>query len=1386
MNPLETYIPPDRRWALARGEPLPDRATGAVLFADVSGFTPLTEALTLKLGARRGAEELTRELDLVYDALIAQIEAYGGSVITFAGDAALCWFGAAEDSADRAVACALSLQEMMELFRARARRDGITPALAIKVTVAYGEVRRLVVGDPEIRRIDVLAGGTVTRTATAEHFAHPGEILIDAATANRLAGRIELGEWRTPPRGDERFAVVRRLVGELHPAPLAPPPPLEPDLLRPWVHAAVRAHTEAGGDFFLTELRPVVALFARFQGIDFDADADAGAKLDRLVARAQQILARYDGTLLELTIGDKGSYFYAAFGAPHAHEDDARRAVLAARELFPLCVELGYLEPIQVGISQGVMRVGAYGGATRRVYGAQGDEANLAARLMTEAPPGALLVSAHVQKGIANEFDLEPLPPIRLKGKAEPLLPFVVQGPRETRIHQLQEAYYSLPMIGREAEFAHVQELLERARQGRGQVIGITAGAGLGKSRLTAEIARSVRRRGESSYGGECQSFGTNISYLVWVPIWRAFFGIDSNLPLRRQIRLLELGLQELAPARREALPLLGAVLNLPIPDDEFTRALEPEFRRSALHALLLECVQAAAEEVRAQGQLILFVVEDAHWIDPASRELLEQLAARLAALPVVLLLNYRPPEFDAERLPSLRNLPHFTEITLGELTDAQGEGLIRAKLAQHAPDSTAAIPGELIARITARAQGNPFYIEQLLDYLHDRGFNLRDPAALDAIEMPATLHRLILSRMDRLSENQQLTLKAASIIGRYFSLAHLCGYFPRIGAPAQVRAEMVLLQQYDFAVPAPAERSTGAEELAYLFKHVVTRQVAYEALPFATRAALHEAYAQFLETHEEVGRVLDLIAYHYDHSDNLPRRIEYLTRAGRAAAARFANVEAVDYFSRALALIPSTERAQRSELLAAREHVFDVQGARERQRADLGTLEQLAVELGDAARLLRVLLRQGWLAERLADHATAIQCVQRVTDELPTAALAAEARRELETDAALLWGVALWQQGSPLAAKPYFLRALELALESGDRAARARALSFLGTVHRELGEFAHARSNYAEQLQLAQALGDRRFQWSALNNLGLLAYTRGDLEAASANYTQGLQIVRDIADPLGEELLLSNLAIVALDQGEYERSRTYSRQALAVADSIGDRRSVCRIMLNLGETSRLTGDYAAAEADTQRALAAARELGDRHHEAGALMNLGAIVLDRGDVESARAWAEQALPIARETGHRDVEAFLLNTLGHAQLAAGELEPAQAHFVQALAIWQTLESSPYTLHAQAGLAELAQRRGAAHQALPHVQAILDYASAHPSQASDPAALAAYLTCYRVLRALNDPRAAAVLRNACAHLRERADKLGDPELRRSFLENVRAHRELEQACGEQNST
>lgn len=412
MNLFSAYIPMDRRQALAQNGSLPERTVGVALFADISGFTPLTKALAEELGPKRGAEEVLRHINPVYEALIAELHRYRGAVIGFAGDSITCWFdenipeeeltGSEKPvkSVKRALTCALAMQEAMQAFATVTTAGGTPLTIAVKIALAAGPARRFVVGEPTIQRIDTLVGATLDKVAAVEHRTKKGEIAASAELVEILGETaVEIVAWREDEETGSRFAVITGLSQPVapHPWPDLAADALPPETVKSWLLPPVYERLQGSGGF-LAELRPAVALFIKFGGLDYDRDPQVGDKLDAYIRWVQSVLAHYEGYLLQLTIGDKGSYLYAAFGAPLAHDDDAPRAVAAALDLQNPPAALNFIRQIQMGLSQGRMWSGACGAIDRRAYGVMGAETNMAARLMSRAAPG------QYRSGVAMEL----------------------------------------------------------------------------------------------------------------------------------------------------------------------------------------------------------------------------------------------------------------------------------------------------------------------------------------------------------------------------------------------------------------------------------------------------------------------------------------------------------------------------------------------------------------------------------------------------------------------------------------------------------------------------------------------------------------------------------------------------------------------------------------------------------------------------------------------------------------------------------------------------------------------------------------------------------------------------------------------------------------------
>nr|MBA3531662.1 tetratricopeptide repeat protein [Ardenticatenales bacterium] len=1246
---LAVYLPMDRRHALATENPLPERTEGAALFADISGFTPLTEALTRELGPRRGAEELPRQLNIVYDTLIREVDCYGGSVIGFAGDAITCWFD--QDSGLRATTCGLAMQAAMRIFATVELPSGSTAALAMKVAVAAGAMRRFLVGDPSVQLIDTLAGETLTRMAAAEHIAEKNEVVLEEHTAHALDDLLEIQGWRTDEHG-ARFAVVGGLRTAVAPQPWPPllPDTLHPDALRPWILPIVYERLHAGQGEFLTELRPAVALFLRFDGIEYDSDPEACQRLDAFIRWVQSLLVRYEGTLIQLTIGEKGSYLYAAFGAPIAHEDDARRAALTALALCDLPEALSFIIEIQIGLTRGTMRTGAYGGTTRRTYGSLGDEVNLAARLMQHAQPGQIIASGRVQSATAALFRWQSLGDIYVKGKRDAIPVFALLGqPPASAIH-LTEPTYTMPMIGRTEEMALLDTKLAVARKGQGQIVGITAEAGMGKSRLVAEAISLAHGQGFTGYGGECQSYGTNTPYLVWQAIWRDFFGLAASDALERQIEQVTYTIAELDRALLGRLPLLGPILNLPVPDNDLTRGFSPELRKLSSEAMLVDLLKARARSLGAKQQAMLLVLEDCHWLDAASHDLLEAIGRAIWNLPVLIVLAYRPPGLARLEAPRVSTLSYFTLLTLTELNEPEVADLIANRLSHLYPHEEQSPPTSFVAHLSARAEGNPFYLEELLNYLHDHGLNPYEVQTVERLELPTSLHSLILSRIDRLTEPQKATLKVASIIGRLFRVTWLLGYYPTLGEASEVLRDLDALSDLDLT---PMEKPEP--ELVYLFKHIVTHEVAYESLPYATRARLHERLAAYLEPQDTAGvpGYLDLLAYHYALSENQSKAREYLRRAAEAAQAAYANGAAQSYYERLLPLLEEPE--VQVEIHTRLGAVLELVGVWEKAEAHY----QAALDLARATE----------------------QTTAQAQSTLALGKLCEVRGRYEEAQAWLLQAEAQWE-----------------AL--GEPGGRNQTLNALGVVAWRRGEYASA-VNYLEQSRvLCQARGDQAGLAYAVINLGNAALHEGNTTLAQALYEEGLALRRVLDDKRGIAVCLNNLGDVATRQGRYAAAQALYEESLALWREMGRKQGIAICLRNLGNGAIHQGAYPNAQALLEESLSLCREMGDQQGIAICLRNLGLLAANQGNDGEGQTLLEESLALFREMGHKRGITIGLTNLGHVACRQTNEAAAHQHYRAALQLGQEIGAKGEIMRTLVGLATLATHSGAAeplHQA-----------------------------------------------------------------------------------------
>ncbi len=1211
-NP-QAYIPEDRRRALAQGDDLPRTSYGAAVFVDISGYTPLTEALARSHGERRGAEELSATLDRIVGALIDPLHARRASVVYFSGDAVTAWIDG--DDGTRATACALAMQDVMAEVGSVTTPDGRSVVLGVKVAVAVGPVHRFVVGDPRVQLIDVLAGRLMDSLAAAEQMAESGDVVLDEGALASLGERVVLRETRHGAAGP--VGVVERLADTTPDGQaVAEWPHLPDETAQEWLLPAVWERMVAGRGEFLAELRPAVPVFVRFGGLDFEGDPEAPRILDDFVTRAQLVLDEHGGSILQLTIGDKGAYLYGVFGAPIAHEDDATRACDAALRLVELADDVPVTD-VQIGVATGRLRSGTYGHAERRTFCCLGDATNLAARLMSKAPAGQIWVHGDVADRTGQRFDWTELPQVQVKGRQQWVAVRSLRG-RGARRGPANAGRPVEVMVGRDGELAELRDRWGRAEQGHGQVVVVQAEAGTGKTRLVRALTDELAAGGVPVLTGEATPLATQ-PYAAWRDVWADLLGLDADA----DEAAVPAAVSELDPALVPRAPLLGPVLGLALPDSDLTAAFDGELRKTSLEDLLSRLLTAYA----ARGPLVL-VLEDAMWLDPLSRDLLEVLTRTTRTAPVLLLALLRPDGTSLAGLP-IRASAHVTDLALGALGPDASRALVDAR---HRALAGSAPTPALVDAVVTRAEGNPFYLEQLVEYVVTRSPGGSAPTAV--VELPASLHSLVLSRIDAQQEGSRRAVKVASVIGRAFHSQLVAAAYPDLGVEDAV---------HDDLMGAASTRLIDLEDpvaRAFAFGHQVTRDVAYDSLPFSTRTVLHGRIGDALETEPDgPRRHLDLLAFHFGRSDDLPKKRHYLAEAATAARAAYAQATAIAYLEQ---LLPIVEPDQRAEVLLQLAEALTIGG-------DWAAAEDAVRRARDAA---------------------------EESGDLGGVASARVARAELAR-----------KQGRYAEAEAELSAAERAFAEADDQDGRARVLHLRGTLESQQGHPEQARAAYEESLALRRVLGDDAGVAAMVTNLALVAEDEGDLDEAERLGQEGLDRRRALGDRRAESVSLTNMGMLATARGDLPLARERFVQAQELAEEVGDPWVVAVGRHNLANVSRDLGDLVSAAADFRVALDAYVERDDLWSVAHVLEDIAVWALAGGGSHDGLAayLLGAAARVRREIGaprYPPTEAALAEALAPARgrtsdevLASAEAEGADADLTGAVERATSLLTGP---------------------------------------------------------------------------------------------------------------
>ena len=1093
---------------------------------------------------------------------------------------------------------------------------------------------------------------------------------------------------------------------------------------------------------FITVMFADVAGFTAFsESLDPEAVRDLmNDCFDLLVP----VIEKYQGTL-DKFIGDG---VMALFGAPVTHENDAERALRAALEMSAALDDFNAARGtdlgLHFGINTGTVVAGGLGIAGRQEYSVMGDGVNVASRLEAISQRGEIIVGPETYRLTMPLFEFDVLPPIELKGKARPVAAYRLRGVKRAPGSVRGIVGMESPLVGRAVEFEALQHAITTLQSGQGGLVTLVGEAGLGKSRLMAEIRRAAP--GSVTWvEGRSLSYGSSIAYLPLLYALRGILGVALDAPPEtvRAALLARLAAVCGEQARR-LYPYLGRLLSLPL--EEAATAKLKGLNSEALKSATFQAVETFVRQSARAAPLVI-VGEDMHWADPTSLALWERLMPLVVKTPLLLIAVMRPELehgcWHIRELAAQRYAAHHTYLWLEPLSASDSESLIGNLLhVEH-------LPPDLREKIQQNAEGNPFYVEEIIRSLMDSGAIAYNESTtlwqatrqVDEIELPDTLQGVLMSRIDRLQFETKRVLQLAAVIGRSFLyrvLAEIAHTEQALDARLLTLVEQQMIRE-----------RTRLPELEYIFKHQLTQEAAYNGLLKKERREFHRQVGEAVERlfPDRADELVGLLAYHWEQAGEHAKAIPCLTRAGQLAAAQFANTEAINYYQRALALLPAEHHLPRYNLLIACDIVYDLMADRTDQ---LQGLKQLAA-LAEAAD------NDSWrsqVAQRWANYHCGTSDFAAAQEQAQTAVRLGEAAQNLDSQAAgyFVWGRALRMEQRFEAARQRLEQGLAVARAAGDRSLEGSILRNIGNVLYFQKDLLGGKACIEQALQIHRQIGDRSNEAAELNSLGLICTELGDPEANRAHLEQALAIYREIGDRYGQGMVFSNLGDYYRGQYQYDQAKECYEQGLASWKQAGYQIGEASILNNLGWLDYWEGNYAAARTDFEQGLAIAQAANNLARCAEAYGGLGRVAESQADLMRARRDFEKALALDQELG--DFSNIFLEQANLALISRrlGELETAGRAFTELLS--QCRQESKADLRdfewlCLQALADVAQLQGNYTVAQAHSRRALELAQEKNDRLNQGTAL---IGLGHALAALQDGAGAAnAYQNALALLR-----------------------------------
>ncbi|MBN1887023.1 MAG: tetratricopeptide repeat protein [Thermoflexales bacterium] len=1020
------------------------------------------------------------------------------------------------------------------------------------------------------------------------------------------------------------------------------------------------------------ERREVTILFAdavNFTRLSESLDAESIFNLiNDLLSRLMECVHRYDGVVDKFT----GDGMMVVFGAPLAHENDPELAVWAALDMQQAAAgfepvaraQLGAPLQIRLGIHCGPAVAGIIGTQTQAAYTVIGETVNLAARLQSLARPGHTLVSERVYQQTQALFNFQSMGAAQVKGISQPVAVYELIGDRSEPVQARRGPGFAEAFLGRDAELGQLQAFLTAfLDERRGRLVVIQGEAGIGKSRLVAEGLSGL----PSGQVAILQARG--LPYAQGV-----VYGIFRSL-LQEALRTLSAGPAWDALVPQPLRPFLWQILGQALAPEQQAalRNLEPERVKQLTALALREWLLGEAHR-----QPLVLVMEDFQWADGLSRDALQSLVNPPQQAPLFVLIVTRPqPELHLD-LPRA-SLEEPPGVPLSLFLDLQPLSPQDSRMLLGHMVNLASLPEQFVDTLLARARGTPFYIEEFVRMLTEKQvLRLEDgqwqvPSAmvLQALEIPSTVRGLIMARMDRLPEDLQRVLRTAAVVGSQFAVTLLGEIERRLHGTANVLPLLDRLTDLGLLEERP---QAGEQVLG--FRNILTQETIYSSLLRSQRPDLHRVVAECIEELYAAGLSdqAEVLALHYVRARVHDKTMHYALLAGDRARARFANQEAIEYYSQAL---------------QSSQHLGGQEAQRWRAAVGMGEVEQHTGKYEEAAVLYRAaldewkqapvearaqaMLRLGQVGDKRGDLDEAEDWLRQGLAQLGDAYGASpDLRAEIYSE--LGW-ISL-RRGDLAAAHTWLEQGLTLVSHTQHYAVLSSILNRLGAVHYHRGEWSQAAGCVERALELRERLGDIVGYARSLNNLGILKQASGDWAGALSCYERAVESHERIGEVEGLALAHTNLGVLYTIRGEWAKAEENLLRSFALAQGIAHPYELAQAHMNVGRLYLLQERWA----ECARHLDAAIPL---YTEAGAQANLnlsdtywlqGLLRLEQGQTDVALEWAGRSHKLLREvTGADEGESVewgrYEQLAGRIAQARSDLVVAQHHLERSAAIFR---------------------------------------------------------------------------------------------------------------------